>query len=79
MKTPLLIGLATALTAQVASAVLLTNTVQNTKGIGVGIVYATPTYSRSYDKPGIRCDQATGANKLWLGWNLSSAWAFYGQ
>ena len=41
--------LTTVLMAQTASAVLVTNMVRNTKGIGVGIVYATPTFSRSYD------------------------------
>lgn len=71
--------LAAGLTAQVASAVLLTNTVLNSKGIGVGITYAVPTFTRSYDKPGIRCDQNTAANKVWLGWEMSSAWSFYGQ
>jgi autotransporter-associated beta strand protein len=73
-------GLAAGLTAQVASAVTLTNTVRNVKGMGVKIVYAGPTYSRSYDKPGIRCgDRTTELNKLWIGWDLSAAWVFYGK
>jgi autotransporter-associated beta strand protein len=67
------------MTAQIASAVLITNAVQNTKGIGVAVSYAGPTFTRSYDKPNIRCDQSTAANKLWIGWDLASAWSFYGQ
>jgi Immunoglobulin domain len=67
--------------AQVSSAQLVTNTVtlRNTKGMGVGIVYGTPTFSTSYDKPSIRCDQTTGANKMWLGWDLAGVWAQYGK
>lgn len=67
---------------QVASAQFVTNTVtvRNTKGMGVGIVYATPTFSTSYDKPSIRSsDQTTQANKLWIGWDLSAVWAAYGK
>ena len=47
--------------------------------MGVGVTYGTPTFSTSYDKPSIRCDQTTGANKLWIGWELSNAWAAHGK
>jgi pectate lyase len=73
--------LATMMAVQVASAEHVTNTVtvRNTKGMGVNVTYGTPTFSTSYDKPSIRCDQTTGANKMWLGWDLSSVWAAYGK
>ena len=73
-------ALAASSAVQVASAgVLFTNQVRNAKGMGLRIVYPD-TYSRSYDKPGIRCyDRTAELNKLWIGWDLSAAWAFYGQ
>lgn len=72
---------ATVVVAQMASAQFVTNTVtvRNARGVGVGVVYGTPTYSTSYDKPNIRCDQTTAANKAWIGWDLSQVWATYGK
>lgn len=74
-------GIAVGLATQVASAQFVTNvvSVRNTQGIGVAINYATGVTSTSYDKPNIRCDQTTAANKAWIGWDLSSVWATYGQ
>lgn len=75
------IGIALGLATQLAPAQLVTNvvTVRSSKGIGVGITYATGVTTTSFDKPNIRCDQTTGAAKAWLGWDLASAWATYGQ
>ena len=74
-------ALAAGLVAQSASAQFVTNivTVQNTKGIGASVTYGTPTYGTAYDKPNVRSDATTGSSKAWLGWDLSSVWASYGQ
>jgi len=82
-KKPLLayVFLVAVFATQVASAQFVTNTVtvRNIKGVGVNVTYAGPTYGTAYDKVQLRCDQTTGANKAWLGWNLSSVWNLYGQ
>ena len=82
--------LATALTAQIASAQFITNKVQNSQSMGVRYDFGTATATQqggtSPWKPSAR-NQATPAvnptsgiaNKIWLDFDLSSAWATYGQ
>jgi len=84
MKTMTCLACATltvALTAQIAPAQFVTNTVsvRSTKGMGVSVNYTAGTFGTSYDKPNIRCDQTTAANKAWMGWDLSAVWTLYGQ
>jgi hypothetical protein len=72
--------LAIVLTAPVASAVLLTNNVLGTKGVGVRLNYGTPpAFVTGYNKVAMRCDTAGQSGKSWMGWDLTEAWSFYGQ
>lgn len=78
------------LAAQVASAQLVTNKVKNTQSMGLSYNFATATAAQqggsSPWKPSAR-NQATPvgapttgmANKIWLDFDLASAWATYGK
>jgi PEP-CTERM motif len=82
--------LAIALAAHIASAQFITNTVQNTQSMGLRYDFGTGIASQqggtSPWKPSAR-NQATPvaaptsgiANKIWLDFDLSSAWATYGK
>jgi|GEM_PF-999706 len=72
---------AAVMVTQMGSAQYVTNTVtvRNNKGMGVNVSYGTPTFFTSYDKPSIRCDQTTGANKMWMGWDLAGLWGQYSK
>ena len=81
-----LLLLCTALTAvfaaQVASAQLVTNTVQNSQGVGVRTTdLANPpaaTYPQQFDKAVTR-GYNNDPSKAWIQFDLSSAWATHGQ
>lgn len=75
--------LSSVVAAQIASAQFVTNTVQNSQGMGVKVTLAGPTYSQTGNtapyKAYARLNGTTDIGKLWIQFDLSNAWATYGQ
>jgi hypothetical protein len=71
--------LTTVFIAKVAPAQFVTNTAQNVQGMGVKIAWGTGVVSQTYDKAYVRDNGTTDAGKAWIQFNLTNAWALYGQ